>query len=288
MADDIRLSGVWEREGRNPAVGAVILVLALGSLYFLLQTVAQGAFLAGDVVFGREISPDRLSRVYRPVILTMLVVTQFGLFFGAALAFIRRWHTKDLIGYLRLRRVPIVGLIAAGVGVLGLLPAVDRIARFLYDLVPELRELTESTAFLTEADGPGELVFLLLTLAVTPAICEELLFRAYLQRTLERKMRAPWHFLVSGALFALFHQQVLTLPSLVLVGIYLSYLCYVFASPFPSVFAHFLFNGVQLVPANADVSIPAVFGPAGFTWMSVLVGLVLVAASIAVSVRTRL
>lgn len=282
---EARLDGVWERDGRNPAVGAVVLVLFLGSGYFLVQALSQIGFAAGDALLGGEISAERLRNVYRPVILAILAATQYGLLLVVSLAVIRRWHTKDLVAYLRLERVPWLGVLAGAIGGLGLVPVAERVARYLYDLLPELRRLLDATAFLSEARGPVELVAVFAVLAVTPAVCEELVFRAYLQRTLERRMKAPWHYLLTGVFFALFHQQVLTLPSLLLVGVFLSYLYFAFSSPYPAVVAHLVFNGSQVLLANAEA--PPGVTPEGFAWSVVLGGLALSVVSIAVSLRAR-
>lgn len=283
----LRLEGVWERNGRNPAVGAVLLVLGLGSVYFAAQVGLQGILIIADAVSGRPATTARLDAVYQPAVLAILALTQYGLFFFALLAIVGRWHTRDLASYLRLRRVPWAGVVIAAVGVLGLLPAVELLARFLYDLVPELRDLAGRTAFLIEASTPAELVLVLVVLALTPAVCEELVFRAYLQRTLERKMPAPASVVVAGVFFALFHQQVLTLPSLVIVGVYLSFVYYAFASPYPVMIAHLLYNGTQIVLANLGSDVPGVWTEAGFELPAVLAGLGVSFLSVLLSTRRR-
>lgn len=282
-----KLDGVWERNGRTPAVGAVILVLGLGSAYFATQLSIQAGVFALEALFATPSSPDRFSSVYQPVMLAMLAVTQFGLFFFAGLAFIARWHTKNLVRYLRLGSVPWLGVVIAGVGVLGLLPVVERLARFLYDLVPELRDLADRAGFLIEASGPAELVAVLAAVAATPAVCEELVFRAYLQRTLERTLAPVWHVLLSGVFFALFHQQVLTLPSLAIVGVYLSFMYYAFRSPYPVVVAHLLYNAAQVLLANSRASVPGLVTEEGFASSAAIVGSAVAGWAIAVAVRSR-
>lgn len=281
------LDGVWEREGRDPAVGAVVLVLGLGSAYFAAQLGIQAAVIVLDALAGAALSTERISDVHQPVMLAMLAVTQFGLFFFAALAVVKRWHTRDLVAYLRLGSVPWLGVLVASVGVLGLLPVVERLARFLYDLVPELRDFADRAGFLIEASGPAELAAVLAAVAITPAICEELVFRAYLQRTLERRLSAVWHVLLSGVFFALFHQQVLTLPSLVIVGVYLSFVYYAFRSPYPVVIAHLLYNASQVLLANSRVATPWLVTEEGFALPAAIGGLAIAGAAIVTLFRWR-
>jgi hypothetical protein len=93
-------------------------------------------------------------------------------------------------------------------------------------------------------------------------------------------MRAPVHFVVSGSLFALFHRQIVGLPSLILVGIFLSYLYYAFQSPYPSVLAHFVYNAVLVSWANYGGGLAGVLVDGVFTTPAILAGLGLVAGSL--------
>jgi hypothetical protein len=79
----LKLSGSWERRGRNPLVGALVLVVGLGALYMLVQ----GLLVNGFILQWRSVARAcirrgawgvrQLYRRYRPVILTVLTGTQF-------------------------------------------------------------------------------------------------------------------------------------------------------------------------------------------------------------------
>jgi membrane protease YdiL (CAAX protease family) len=291
----LKLAGSWERRGRNPLVGALMLVVGLGALYMLAQGVLLNGFILADLA-RRGPGPQgarglemfaQLYRRYRPAILVVLAATQFLIFLLLPLLAIRRWHTPDLPSYLGLRRLPPAGLLSLA-GVLFLLPVSSGIAQWLLSFFPALARWSRVGDALIVDPRPWPLVATLLAIAVTPGLCEEVLFRGYLQRTLQRRLAFPWHFLLSGALFALFHQQVLSLPSLLLVGIYLGFVYHRFGSLYLTMLCHFLYNAVLILLANFQPVWPALFTlEGGFRWFAVAGGAALLGGVVAVMASLR-
>lgn len=294
MTSAEKLPGSWERRGRNPLVGALVLVIGLGAFYMLLQSLVLNGFILVDTLrregwgWGRA-TTQRLSleavaelyRRYRPLILAVLTATQYLVFLVAPLLVIRRWHTPELARYLRIRRFTVPGLLLSLAGILLLLPVVSWVGQWLYSLFPNLVRLNRATESLLVDPRPWPLAATLLAIAVTPAICEEVLFRGYLQRTLQRRLAAPWHFLLSGGIFALFHQQVLSLPSLLLVGIYLGFVFFRFGSLYLTAFCHFLYNALLILLANFPPTLPWVFTPEGDLRWPVAAGSAVLFAAVA-------
>jgi len=289
----LKLSGSWERRGRNPLVGALLLVVGLGALYMLVQSLLVNGFILADLA-RRGLQAARglemfagLYRRYRPVILIVLTATQFLIFLLLPLLAVRRWHTPDLASYLGLRRLPPAGLLSLA-GILFLLPVSSGIAQWLLSFFPALARWSRVGEALIVDPRPWPLAATLLAIAVTPGLCEEVLFRGYLQRTLQRRLAFPWHFLLSGALFALFHQQVLSLPSLLLVGFYLGFVYHRFGSLYLTMLSHFLYNGVLILLANFPPRWPALFSLEGeFRWPFVAGGAVLLAAVVGIMALIR-
>jgi membrane protease YdiL (CAAX protease family) len=285
----LKLAGSWERRGRNPLVGALVLVIGLGALYMLVQGLLLNGFILADLARrGPDLSPGRgleafaeLYRRYRPPILAVLTATQFLIFLLLPLLVIRRWHTPDLLSYLGLRRLPSAGLLSLA-GTLFLLPVSSGIAEWLLSFFPALARWSRVGNALIVDPRPWPLAATLLAIAVTPGLCEEVLFRGYLQRTLQRRLAFPWHFLLSGALFALFHQQVLSLPSLLLVGFFLGFVYHRFGSLYLTMLCHFLYNAVLILLANFPPRWPALVGlEGGFRWPFVAGSAALFAAAVA-------
>lgn len=279
---------MWEREGRNPLVAAFLLVVGAGSIYFLVQLVVLNGAILIDIVRPGE-GPDEPQSVYKRyqwLILAFTSATQFGLLLLPTLLLTKRWHTDERSAYLRADRFSLSGAVISTVGIVALLPIVGFIAEFFYSLAPELEDLQGNVEELVTSDSILGQIGILFAIAVTPAICEEFMFRGYFQRTLERGMRG-WHFVLSGAVFALFHQQVLTLPSLVLVGIFLSYVFFAFQSVWVTVIAHFVYNGLQIFLANYYVGVEETATTEEFTLPILLIAILLVGLMILLSERHR-
>jgi membrane protease YdiL (CAAX protease family) len=119
--------------------------------------------------------------------------------------------------------------------------------------------------------GVTELAWLIIVVAATPAVCEEVFFRGYVQRTLERVI--GWKsLLVVGALFGLYHMQPLGLLSLSGLGFLFGFLFYRSRSLLPSIAAHFT-NNIFVVLLLFAGGTTAATGTTG--WETALAGLVL-------------
>jgi hypothetical protein len=282
------LNGTWEQNGRSPIAGAFLLVVGAGSIYFLVQTILlNGAVILDMFLQGPETGTTQsVYERYQALILSVAAVTQYLLLLLPTLMLVKRWHTPQRFSYLRFDAVPVVGVMVATVGIVALLPLVELLARLFYSLAPELQELQGNVDELITAETVVGRLLIYLAIAVTPALCEETLFRGYFQRTLQRRMRG-WHFLISGTLFALFHQQILTLPSLIIVGIYLSYMFFAYDSVWVTIVAHFTYNAVQVFMVNRAQPLPAIITEEGFTTPAFVVGTLIAAASVGVAERTR-
>ena len=92
----------------------------------------------------------------------------------------------------------------------------------------------------------------LVSLALIPAICEELFFRGYLLTALRTGMATPLAIALSGVLFGLFH--VIVMDSLFFerfvptcfLGLILGMVCYRTGSVLPGMLLHSLHNGLLL------------------------------------------
>jgi uncharacterized protein len=130
-------------------------------------------------------------------------------------------------------------------------------------------------AFL-QMDTPSHLMINLLSIALLPAICEELLFRGCLQNMLIQhlgKHNAGLAILITGIVFGIIHGQMQTVLPRIFLGIVLGYIYLYSNSIWPSMVGHFVNNGLQIClvyMANKnmidagivkdDVQIPMMYG----------------------------
>ena len=107
----------------------------------------------------------------------------------------------------------------------------------------ELFDLLESaTQKLVEANSIPEFIVVLIVIAVTPAICEEFLFRGLVFKNFEKIIPASKAIFFTGLLFALFHFHPFNIVPLTVLGIFLTFIVYHSGSIYTAVACHFINN----------------------------------------------
>ena len=87
-------------------------------------------------------------------------------------------------------------------------------------------------------------------IGVVPAICEEIMYRGYVQRAFEKSWGIVAAILISGAIFGAYHLQISNFLPLATLGVFLAYLTYISDSLVPAMVAHFVNNGGQVIASN--------------------------------------
>jgi membrane protease YdiL (CAAX protease family) len=90
-------------------------------------------------------------------------------------------------------------------------------------------------------------------LAVVPALCEEILVRGVIARSLRPKLGVAGAILVSGALFGLMHMSVARFLPTAAFGIVLAYITLASGSVVPAMLAHGLNNAMALLLAGGQI-----------------------------------
>ena len=101
-------------------------------------------------------------------------------------------------------------------------------------------------------EGHG-LYITLAIVALTPAICEELLFRGVMLNGL-RKFSLPVILIIEGALFAAMHMSLANFPVLALMGAFMAYLVICSGSIAVSMIFHILNNGLAVLLGAAIIN----------------------------------
>jgi len=127
-------------------------------------------------------------------------------------------------------------------------------------VLPPPKELVEKLRdAITPAQGPGAFALALLLTAVTPAICEEALFRGPILRGLRTRFSALGSAILTGLLFGLYHGSVWRFLPTALLGFALSCIALAADSIVPAMIAHFANNAciialVSLLGADSSAS----------------------------------
>ena len=173
------------------------------------------------------------------------------------------WYTRiDLRRALLLRRPTwgqAGGAVLAG---LGWLVISIQVGILQQDILPVPDDIAETFAgiFALGDTLPGLLV-LLGAVALSPAICEEVLFRGALFTGLRSSMRPLAAVLVVGLLFGIFHLTIYKLVPTGLTGAFLCLIAWRTRSLWPGVLVHGLVNGTAIL----------IEAPAGPAWLKQLV-----------------
>lgn len=257
-----RLSGWLERNGFTPTLTA-LLVFVLA--FVLFQVVVAPVVLAVGIALdlaqsGQTGAPDvgaLLQQVQQDGRLMMTANTAGQIFaFGLFTLLVARLHSPDVREFLRVRRPDGPALALAAVGWAALFPAVVWVGQLNAELpLPEwVRAMEQAQVDLIEGLLLGDDLgtgFLFVALALTPAVCEELLFRGYLQRQVERRWGAVASVVAVGVLFGLYHLRPSQAVPLSLLGVYMGYAVWATGSLWAGVLVHLLNNGFQVIATEA-------------------------------------
>ena len=124
--------------------------------------------------------------------------------------------------------------------------------RSIYDSWAEANDIF--TEHLLVGESIPLLLLGLLTVALVPAICEELFFRGLVQRSFEGELAPRTAIWITALLFALIHMQPILLIPLTGLGLLLGYLAWRSGSILPAILLHLLFNAMQFLTGNLLLS----------------------------------
>ena len=186
-----------------------------------------------------------------------------------------KWFYKDVTRVLRVKLPELKELLLFTLGLVILIPMLQSfmtlqnyyivyLARH-YHLVNNLKSLMDKLdSYLTNTYEslikPGtipEAGLIILIVAVVPALCEETMFRGFVQRSFEFKLTPFKAALLTAIFFGLYHFNPYGLLALIALGFYLGYASYSSNSIILAMFLHFLNNFTAIMfyfgAGNKDV-----------------------------------
>lgn len=295
-AKPMRLDGLLERQRFHPLLTAVLTFIGGFLIYQFVGTLVM--VLAAVRTMGGAFDVER--------VLEAVQSDAFALFGGNAIGqvagfflfvLLMTWlHTADVASYLRIRRVDGAHLGLAGFGLVTLLPLVSWLGELNARLpLPESWWAwdEQQSALLEQVLGAELNVFyVLLVVALTPAICEELMFRGYLQRQVERRLGVVWSIVLVGLVFGLFHLRPTQVLPLATLGVYLGFSVWVTGSLWAGVLIHLLNNGLAVIVSdyvsrNPDVDAVALESLAVPWYLAIVSAAVVVGVAVLMLRRRR-
>jgi sodium transport system permease protein len=189
-----------------------------------------------------------------------------------------RFLRLDFRETFALRRPPLRGFLAAvilGVSAWVVVAAANFwIEEHIFSTPARLAE--EMAAFFPEPTDLFSWIWLMLLVAVSPAICEEALCRGFLFSSLRDRI-APWALiLLTGLLFGVLHLSLYRLFGTTMLGIVLGLLVYKTGSIWTAVIFHALNNGIAALLMFTMPALSATDATIPTSWLLAGVGGVLV------------
>ena len=130
----------------------------------------------------------------------------------------------------------------------------------VFDSLNDKVETTYSNLITAHSIPEGMLV--ILVVAAVPAVCEEVMFRGFIQKSFELKFKPYLAILITSVFFGLYHFNPYGLIPLIALGFYFGFAAYISDSIFTSMSLHFLNNFVAVImfffAGNEDVMSPSV------------------------------
>ena len=177
---------------------------------------------------------------------------------------------------LRLRLPRPLDIIIVGIAVVALQQVLQgyMIAQDAIPLPPQLQRFAEmfknlieqTYAMLVTARSPLEFVGVVVTVALVPAVVEELLFRGLVQRDLEQAAGGLRAAVIAGVIFGMYHLNPFSIIPLVVLGVFFGFVVYRSQNVVLAMTAHFLNNFIAccVVYLNLGENY-LVFAPGGGT-----------------------
>ncbi len=233
-------------ERRTTYAPVPFVLIALVVIFVLYQGVGG---VTTFLLFGTQLTRESIFGIR-----TATMVSQFLFLLIPALLFIRLQHGS--LGAALPMRIP-----KAAETILVILCVVSMqqvLEGYLYfqDMIPlpeSVREIVEilkrtiedTVKLIGESRSVPELLYVMLVVAVTPAICEEVFFRGLVQQGLSVATTPVKGFVLTGLIFAFYHLNPFLLVPLAALGILFSYVRYRSNTILIPVIAHFVNNGIS-------------------------------------------
>ena len=289
-AKPARLDGVLERQRFHPLLMAAVTFFSGFLVYQIIGTVVT-VLIALSATEGTLDVAEVMAALQQnaAALFGGNALGQFAGFF-AFVWFVTWLHTRDTKPYLRVRRADGLQLALGAVGWFAIVPLVSWLGE-VNDMLPlpeswRAWDLQQAEMIEQVLGADLALWYVLLVVAVTPAICEEVMFRGYLQRQVERRgidlirfllwpyrrivrllgfderMDSALHRLESkgfnvvlsivlvGLFFGAFHLRPTQFLPLATLGVYLGFSVWVTGSLWTGVLIHFLNNGLAAVASD--------------------------------------
>ncbi|MEO1573202.1 MAG: type II CAAX endopeptidase family protein [Bacteroidota bacterium] len=301
-AKPVRLTGWLERQDFHPVLLAILVPVVAFFIYQLIGALAVAAMVIPGAVSDAQsgAAPDVAEVMTQlteraDLLLIGNAIGQY-LGFGLLVFLFVMLHTRQRAQFAYVRRADTPGLLLAVVGLFVLLPFNTWLAELnnALPLPQTIRDFDQSQMEMIEGllgNLDISIGLALVLVALTPALCEEYLFRGYMQRQLERRVPILATILIVGVVFGLYHMRLTQALPLSFLGAYLAFAVWATGSLWTGVVLHLINNGLAVLlmdyaKRNPDSQVAAL-EDATMPWYGALVSFGLFVAVVVAMQRRR-
>lgn len=224
-----------------PAISLFVFIATSGLMLVVSLAVVHGQLdpmLLRDPDAYREVSRSRLG------LFLVVVIPQGAMLLPPLVAaLLSPTPTLRRLGLVR-GHWPLWGWVAAACAT----PLVGLVSSLVIGMLVEESDNLKMMSEVFRAHGQsGWLIPLSLMIGATPAICEELLFRGYIQTRLTRTVGPALGIFLSSLLFAAFHMDWVHIVAVFPLGLFLGYVTWRSGSLYPAILGHFINNVTSVI-----------------------------------------
>ena len=166
-------------------------------------------------------------------------------------------YTKKDIGLTYgFHKTGAVSFLGALFVILGMYPINIIMSYVLISLFPQSADNVVTTF---SAIMDGNIVGVFLVMAVTPAVCEEMMFRGLIYNSMKARYRVSVALGVVAVLFGIYHMSLVKFIPTGLLGLVLCYVAYKTGSIYPSMMMHFINNALSVIVSYYPEKIEKIF-----------------------------
>ncbi len=233
----------------NPITAGIIGVIFVAVAFQLFGSLITLA------IFGFDIN-----KIDKNSMRLLTMASQF-LFILLPTLLITRFVYTDISTILRVRRFPTFKEIFFSIlGLIFVVPIAQLVLSLYVYLISELSKvstiilnfkksldfldkmMSEGYKGLLTPNNPIEVILIVFVVSITPAICEEVFFRGYVQKSFELRLDPYLAIVLTSLFFAIYHFNPYGAPPLVILSFYFGYIAYKSRTLFLTMILHFINN----------------------------------------------
>jgi sodium transport system permease protein len=177
------------------------------------------------------------------------VLLQFIIVLGLPLTLSRLLHLNPKVVF-QLRSTSIKNLLIALTLTLCLIFWLEEINYLQTKFMTRAVNLNDQFRIFLRANSLPQLIWLLLSMAIIPGVCEEFLFRGYILNRLLKQDNRWQAIMISSVLFGVFHQDLSRLLPTTLAGVMLALITIQSGSLYNAIASHILVNAWGILVSN--------------------------------------